>query len=175
MRFFILRGHYRSPLNYSDVQLQDAKNSLDRLYRALRGKSIEPIPIDWSHPDAITFQQAMNDDFNTPEAVAVLFKVANDVLAGTTSATTLKTMAGLLGLLQRDPQKYFTQEVTTEVTAIATASSAINNEEIAQLIEQRTAARKSKNFKESDRIRDLLAEKNVVLEDSSAGTIWRRG
>ena len=175
VRFFILRGHYRSPLNYSDVQLQDAKNSLDRLYRALRGKSIEPIPIDWSHPDAITFQQAMNDDFNTPEAVAVLFKVANDVLAGTTSATTLKTMAGLLGLLQRDPQKYFTQEVTTEVTAIATASSAINNEEIAQLIEQRTAARKSKNFKESDRIRDLLAEKNVVLEDSSAGTIWRRG
>ena len=175
VRFFILRGHYRSPLNYSDVQLQDAKNSLDRLYRALRGKSIEPIPIDWSHPDAITFQQAMNDDFNTPEAVAVLFKVANDVLAGTTSATTLKTMAGILGLLQRDPQEYFTHEVTMEVTATAKVSSAINNEEIAQLIEQRTAARKSKNFKESDRIRDLLAEKNVVLEDSSAGTIWRRG
>ena len=175
VRFFILRGHYRSPLNYSDVQLQDAKNSLDRLYRALRGKSIEPIPIDWSHPDAITFQQAMNDDFNTPEAVAVLFKVANDVLAGTTSATTLKTMAGILGLLQRDPQEYFTQEVTMEVTATAKVSSAINSEEIAQLIEQRTAARKSKNFKESDRIRDLLAEQNIVLEDSSAGTIWRRG
>ena len=175
VRFFILRGHYRSPLNYSDAQLQDAKNSLDRLYRALRGKSIEPIPIDWSHPDAITFQQAMNDDFNTPEAVAVLFKVANDVLAGTTSATVLKTMARILGLLQRDPQEYFTQEVTTEVTATAKASSAINNEEIAQLIEQRTVARKSKNFKESDRIRDLLAEKNIVLEDSSAGTIWRRG
>ena len=181
MRFFILRGHYRSPLNYSDAQLQDAKNSLDRLYRALRGNNAKIATIDWNEPDAAVFKSAMDDDFNTPEAIAVLFKLTDEVFGGGDKADLLLSLAGTLGLLQRNPEVYFTSFVNAEVTGVSAGGEVgqlgamISNEEIDQLIQQRTDARKATNFNESDRIRDLLAEKNIVLEDGAAGTTWRRG
>ena len=180
VRFFVLRGHYRSPLNYSDAHLQDAKNSLDRLYRALRGKNAKPIAIDWNDADAAVFKAAMDDDFNTSEAIAVLFKLADKVFAGSAKADLLFTLAGLLGLLQRDPEEYLTKFVSASVTGVAAQGKihAITTnipDEIDNLIKQRTAARKAKDFKESDRIRDVLADKKIILEDGPDGTIWRSG
>ncbi len=172
VRFFVLRGHYRSPLNYSDAHLQDAKNSLDRLYRALRGKNAKPIAIDWNDADAAVFKAAMDDDFNTSEAIAVLFKLADKVFAGSAKADLLFNLAGVLGLLQN---------VSASVTGVAakgvggTITTKIQEDEIDNLVKQRTAARQAKDFKESDRIRDVLADKKIILEDGPDGTIWRRG
>ena len=162
------------------MQLQDAKNSLDRLYRALRGKAAKLVAIDWNDADAGVFKGAMDDDFNTPEAIAVLFKLADKVFAGSAKADLLFTLAGVLGLLQRDPEEYLTKFVDAYITGVSATGEvgAITTNiqhEIDNLVKQRTAARKAKDFKESDRIRDLLADKKIILEDGPDGTTWRRG
>lgn len=183
VRFFILRGHYRSPLNYSDAHLQDAKNSLDRLYRALRGRKPKRIAIDaidWNDPDATIFKAAMDDDFNTPEAIVVLFKLADEVFSGNNRADLLFSLGDVLGLLQRDPEVYFKNFLNASVVGVSTTAQVGDLEtssldEIAELVNQRTAARKAKDFKESDRIRDLLVDKKIILEDGPNGTSWRRG
>lgn len=183
VRFFILRGHYRSPLNYSDAHLQDAKNSLDRLYRALRGRKPKRIAIDaidWNDPDATIFKAAMDDDFNTPEAIAVLFRLADEVFSGNNRADLLFSLGDVLGLLQRDPEAYFKNFLNASVVGVSTTAQVGDLEtssldEIAELVNQRTAARKAKDFKESDRIRDLLVDKKIILEDGPNGTSWRRG
>ncbi len=183
VRFFILRGQYRSPLNYSDAHLQDAKNSLDRLYRALRGRKPKRIAIDaidWNDPDATIFKAAMDDDFNTPEAIAVLFKLADEVFSGNNRADLLFSLGDVLGLLQRDPEVYFKNFLNASVVGVSTTAQVGDLEtssldEIAELVNQRTAARKAKDFKESDRIRDLLVDKKIILEDGPNGTSWRRG
>ncbi|MEO6022146.1 MAG: cysteine--tRNA ligase [Burkholderiales bacterium] len=203
VRFFILRCHYRSPLNYSDAQLQDAKNSLDRLYRALQGKEANVVNVNWNEANAVVFKSAMDDDFNTPEAIAVLFNLADEVFAGEAKADLLLSLANTLGLLQKDPNAYFAVEATISgiaakgiagdvsagglVAMIAGVSADAKLEEfgaakikkqigelIDELIEQRTAARKAKDFKESDRIRDLLAAEGFILEDTPQGTNLRR-
>lgn len=163
VRFFILRAHYRSPLNYSDQHLDDAKVALTRLYTALRGHDVgEPI-IDWQHPQAARFKDAMNDDFNTPEALAVLFDLANEVnktkLAET--ARLLKSLSRVLGLLQRNSDDFLQGE----------ASEALD---VDALIQARLTAKQSKNFAEADAIRKQLAEAGIVLEDTPQGTTWRR-
>jgi cysteinyl-tRNA synthetase len=167
VRFYILRGHYRSPLSYSDAQLQDAENSLDRLYRALRGKNAKIAAIDWNEPDAASFKSAMDDDFNTPEAIAVLFKLADEVFGGGRKADLLLSLADVLGLLQQDMESYFRGE--------ASASDGLSAAEIEALIAARNAARNAKSFSEADRIRKQLSDANIVLEDGAAGTVWRRG
>jgi cysteinyl-tRNA synthetase len=174
VRFFILRAHYRSPLNYSDAHLDDAKGALTRLYTALK----LPSPasgqgaggegsIDWNEPYAQRFKSAMDDDFNTPEAVAVLFDLANEVNRNQlqSAAVQLKALAGVLGLLQRDPQEF----LQGEAGAGGLDDAAINTQ-----IEARIAAKKSKNFAEADHIRKELLEAGVVLEDTPQGTTWRR-
>jgi cysteinyl-tRNA synthetase len=168
VRFFILRAHYRSPLNYSDQHLDDAKHALTRLYTALRGIEAADIDIDWQQPWASRFKTAMDDDFNTPEAMAVLFDLANEVNKSRSAevASQLKALAGVLGLLQRDP------EVFLQGSQIAGDGYA--PEQIELLIEQRLEARRSKNFAEADRIRKELLDGGVVLEDGPQGTIWRR-
>lgn len=169
VRFFILRAHYRSPLNYSDHHLDDAKSALTRLYTALRGVQVSEEKIDWQQAQAAKFKTAMDDDFNTPEALAVLFDLANDLNKTKSVATAklLKHLAGVLGLLQRTPESYLQSDVA--------ASATENALDIDALIIQRVEAKKAKNFAEADQIRKNLAEQGIVLEDTAQGTIWRRG
>ncbi|MDR3429192.1 MULTISPECIES: cysteine--tRNA ligase [Silvimonas] len=167
VRFFILRAHYRSPLNYSDAHLDDAKNSLTRLYTALKNTAATDVAIDWTTPHAARFKAAMDDDFGTTEAVAVLFELAHEANKQQSAALAgeLKVLAGVLGLLQRDPQQFLQS---------AAGEGELSAEAIDDLIAQRKAARAAKNFAESDRIRDALTAAGVVLEDGAQGTTWRR-
>src|SRR5450830_101069 len=169
VRFFILRAHYRSPLNYSDVHLDDAKVALNRLYTALRGLQVNTVAIDWQQSQAASFKAAMDDDFNTPEALAVLFDLANEVNKTKSSATAelLKGLAGLVGLLQRDPDEYLQGQINANTSSDETLN-------VDQLIIQRNEAKQSKNFAEADHIRKQLADAGIVLEDSPQGTTWRR-
>ncbi len=169
VRFFILRAHYRSPLNYSDVHLDDAKGALTRLYTALKNTvPSESAVNEQSNDYTRRFFAAMNDDFGTVEAVAVLFELANEVNRSNDAelAGCLKALGGMLGLLQRDPQAFLQG---------GSGAGGLSNEAIGQLIEQRKQARADKNWAESDRIRDLLTAENIVLEDGAGGTTWRRG
>ena len=183
VRFFIIRAQYRSPLNYSDHHLDDAKQGLTRLYTALKDFDVVAGDIDWSNPHAAKFRQAMDDDFNTPEAVAVLFELANEInrLKSIETAQLLKSLAAILGLLQRSAQEFLQNTVvimTTPGDAVAGGVTAhivnYTPEVIDRLIDDRVAARKAKNFAESDRIRKELLDVGIVLEDGAKGTTWRR-
>jgi cysteinyl-tRNA synthetase len=175
VRLFILTSHYRGPLNYSDENLEHARASLTRLYTALRGLPVGEAPIDedWR----ARFAQAMDDDFNTPEALAVLFDLAREVnrlrveneTAAAGLGASLRRLGGMLGLLQADPERFLQGGAET-----GGGSSALAAERVEALIAERTAARKAKNWAEADRIRALLQEAGIVLEDTSRGTIWRR-
>jgi len=168
VRFFILRAHYRSPLNYSDQHLDDAKGALTRLYTALKNTDAGLSEnADFHSQFAMRFNAAMDDDFNTPEAVAVLFELANEVnrtLAPETAAL-LKKLGGVLGLLQRKPQDFLQGESN---------ESGLDDLAINTQIEARIAAKKEKNFAEADRIRKELASAGILLEDTPQGTSWRR-
>ena len=170
VRFFILRANYRSPLNYSDQHLDDARAALTRLYTALKGADGAGAAPDWNDPYAARFKAAMDDDFNTPEAVAVLFDLANEVnrtrAAGMT--TTLRSLGAVLGLLRQDPQVFL------QGTAQRNESAQTLSKSVDEYIVDRVAARKAKNFAESDRIRDLLLAAGIILEDGPEGTTWRR-
>ncbi|GER16810.1 cysteine--tRNA ligase [Variovorax boronicumulans] len=162
LRFFLVRTHYRSALNYSDAHLDDARNSLKRLYTALDLVAPGAVAIDWTQPHAARFKAAMDEDFGTPEAIAVLFELAGEVNR-TKSADTaglLKALAGTLGLLQGDP-KAFLQAGTT-----------LDEATIQAKIDARAAAKAAKNFAEADRIRQELLEQGIVLKDSPTGTTW---
>jgi cysteinyl-tRNA synthetase len=170
VRFFILRAHYRSPLNYSDQHLEDARAGLTRLYTALRDTPPAYVraAIDWSNPFAARFKAAMDDDFNTADACAVLFDLASEVnrTRAPADAALLQGLGGALGLLQREPLAF--------LQGGAPAAGELSPDAIEALIAQRTAARKAKNFAEADRIRKELEAAGVLLEDTPSGTIWRR-
>lgn len=166
VRFFILRAHYRSPLNYSDAHLDDAKGALARLYTALKNAPLTAAVPDWSQPAAQRFRDAMDDDFNTPEAFAVLFELAGEANRGDAGAAqTLRSLGGVLCLLQRD---------TADFMQAGGSGDGLSETEIDALIAARQAAREEKDFAESDRIRDKLIASGIVLEDGAGGTTWRR-
>ena len=169
VRFFILRAHYRSPLNYSDAHLDDARSALTRLYTALKNHPVSDAAVDWSEAHAQQFAAAMNDDFGTSEALAVLFDLANLVNRDSDPkmAHQLRALGGVLGLLQRDAQAF--------LQAAPASAEGLSNAAIEALILARVEAKKAKNFSESDRIRDELKAAGIVLEDKPGGlTEWRR-
>jgi cysteinyl-tRNA synthetase len=170
VRFFIVRTHYRSALNYSDAHLNDARAALKRLYTALG--SVQPAvveTIDWQQAHARRFAAAMNEDFGTPEAVAVLFELAAEVNRSGDPALAglLKALGGTLGLLQGDPQAFLQG-------GGGSAGTGLDEAAIAASIAERAAAKAAKNFAEADRIRQALLAQGIVLKDSATGTTWER-
>ena len=163
VRFFILRAHYRSPLNYSNAHLDDARASLKRLYTALTQVEAQvPASIDWNDAHAARFRAAMDDDFGTPEAVAVLFDLASEVnrTHAPERAGLLKALGGCIGLLQDEPQHFLQTGAQLDASAIEAHIAA------------RAQAKASRNWAEADRIRDQLLQQGIVLKDSPTGTTW---
>ena len=172
LRFFLLSSHYRGPINYSSAQLAQADETLLGLYRALKdsvpSESVDPVEI-------ARFREAMDDDFNTPEAFAVmqgvarnlnLAKAAGDASKASVAAATLRALGAALGILQQDPDTYWKRSA---------GNKSLSDAEVEALLSSRRAARAAKNFAESDRIRNLLTAAGILLEDKPGGTTeWRR-
>lgn len=183
IRYFIVASHYRSPLNFSDKALKDAKLALSRFYHTLKGVPAEAQPIETLDGDTAhlvsssrqRFVAAMNDDFNTPEALSVLFELTRDINSAVNDgaiataqvlAAHLKSLAAMLGLLTSDPVAFLQGE--------ADKADGLNEAQIEALIAARQAAKANKDFAQADQIRKDLLAAGVVLEDSRAGTTWRR-
>ncbi len=164
LRYFMLRTHYRSPLNFSDTNLDDARTALRRLYTALDAAGDVPAaPVDWEQPQAAAFRAAMNEDFNTPAAVAVLFDVAGELnrTREPRTAALLKGLGATIGLLQQPPRAF-----------MQGGTGGLDEAVIAQLIAERADAKKSRDFARADQIRKDLADQGVLLQDSPQGTTW---
>ncbi|WHN64959.1 cysteine--tRNA ligase [Cysteiniphilum sp. QT6929] len=174
VRFFLISGQYRSEINYSKENLDQAKAAIERLYTALRGLEIteNTVEVEEAAQYVNDFKQAMNNDFNTPEALPVLFAIAKEINKYRTSdqqkaagfAKLLLELANVLGILKHSPESYFKHSGDND----------LSDEVIETMIAERTQAKKNKDYAKADQIRQTLAEQGVLLEDSATGTIWKR-
>ncbi len=168
IRFFVVRAHYRSPLNYSEQQLEDARQGLTRLYTSLKGMPSTPPVGVWDDVYGRRFREALDDDFNTPEAVAVLHELANEINRSRSErlASRLRALGGILGLLGRESESF--------LRSAHGHKEAIDEARITSSIAAREEARKAGNYALADEIRDTLLRQGVILEDGPGGTGWRR-
>jgi len=168
LRFFLVRSHYRGQIAFTEDLLGDARAGLARLYTALRGFERAPVAVDWNGANARRFAAAMDEDFNTAAAVAELFDLAGEVNRGKSPAAAhqLRALGGVLGLLQQDPDAFLQGD--------AARPAALDAGRVKELVAQRDAAKKERNFAEADRLRGLLTAEGIVLEDGPGGTTWRR-
>ena len=172
VRYFLISSQYRSQVDYSESSLTESQSALDRMYQSLRGLELSDGELEKRFVDR--FNEAMCDDFNTPLALAVMFDLVKELNSARDTdavlvnrlASTLKYLGSVLGLLETDPEAYFKQAPAVE--------GGLSEQDIESLIAERTQARADKNWAESDRIRDLLLEGGVTLDDSKEGTTWRR-
>jgi cysteinyl-tRNA synthetase len=163
LRFFLIRGHYRSEVNYTWETLEDAGNTLRGFYTAMREVAASKVTIDWSHPIAARFRAAMDDDFDTPVALSVLHELRGEVNRTKSAELSglLKALGGTIGLLQADPAAFLQGGVETM--------------DVQALIDERIAAKKNKNYARADEIRKQLEAAGVALEDKPGGvTEWRK-
>ena len=167
LRFFLVRTHYRGQISFTEDLLADARSGLSRLYTALRGFDITPVAVDWNGANARRFAAAMDEDFNTAAAIAELFDLASEVNRGKSPAAAqqLRALGAVLGLLQQDPDAFLQADPSRPLVTV---------ERVQELVAERAAAKKARNFQEADRIRALLAAEGVLLEDGPSGTTWRR-
>lgn len=174
LRYFTLASHYRSPVDWADEQINSAIQGLERLYTTFRGLQLEGVNVPVDSDYETRFQAAMDDDFNTPVALSVLFEMVREINRDRETrpeqslqlAALLHKLGNILGLLYQSPE--------TALQDLRRTQKNISTEEIEAFIEQRNEARKTKNWQESDRIRQVLLEKGIVLEDTSTGTLWRQ-
>ena len=170
LRFFLISSHYRSPLNYSEEGIEEAKTSLDRLYNALKDLEFRHLALIESEYSQ-KFHNAMEDDFNSPAAISVLFEMArnintckkeNDIDEASKLSKELVNLSSCLGIIQDNPEEYFTDGI------------ALTDQEVNVYITRRNQARAEKDFQLSDNIRDELLEKGIALEDKASGTVWKK-
>ena len=170
LRFFLISSHYRSPLNYSNESIDEARNALDRLYNSIKDlnyKNADYIKSEFTD----RFHNAMKDDFNTPLAISILFEIAKEINSfkkkekneeANSLASELYNLSRIIGLLEESPKKYFQTGIS------------VSDEDIQNLISKRNQARLNKDFDLSDKIRDELLDMGITLEDKDTGTIWRK-
>ena len=178
LRFFIVRNHYRSPQNFTPDNLFDAQAAIDRIYQTLNNVGVQEADIDWSSSYAVAFKAAMDDDFNTAVAVSVLFEMATEAnrLQSKELVGQIKALGGILGLLSHDPETYL-RSITryTRKNPGAADADVLAEDQINTMVEQRSQAKKDKDFALADQIRNTLKEAGVELEDKPGGlTQWRR-
>ena len=164
VRFFILKAHYRSPLNFSQKNLDESKQAITKLYLSIRNsKANKEYKINWNLKYANDFKKALNDDFNTPDAIAVLFELALEINKNQNieDINLLVKLGNVIGILSQDVEDFLQDKLSLEI-------------DVEGIIKQRDKAKAAKDYHTADKLRNDLLEKNILIEDTPSGTVWRR-
>ena len=163
IRFFVYKSHYRSPLNYSDQNLNDAKAAVEKIYLALRPYKCIQVDLDWSKPSLNNIKDALDDDFNSPKAISIIFELISELNKSSNEnlANEIYSVLKVIGLMAIPQEEFFIK------------SSKIDQDHIEKLIEKRIQAKKQKDYQKADELRNEIDSLGVILEDTPDGTVWR--
>ena len=163
IRFFVYKSHYRSPLNYSDQNLNDAKAAVEKIYLALRPYKCIQVDLDWSKPSLNNIKDALDDDFNSPKAISIIFELISELNKSSNEnlANEIYSVLKVIGLMAIPQEEFFIK------------SSKIDQDHIEKLVEKRMQAKKQKDYQKADELRNEIDSLGVILEDTPDGTVWR--